>query len=180
MDFARAIRTFFLISWVAIATWFSFLQAPLLFRAFPNLASEVQIALFPLYWGTGYFLLGTTAFFYLVKGLAKLRSSELLRSAILLVVISFIIINQLWLMPKIEELRDVMRSASEFPRSEVESTGEQFDAAAQENSRKVAIARNDFGFWHGASLLLNFISLVVVLLYAVIELLHRPRQSRFG
>ncbi len=83
-------------------------------------------------------------------------------------------------MPKIEELRDVMRSASEFPRSEVESTGEQFDAAAQENSRKVAIARNDFGFWHGASLLLNFISLVVVFFYAVIELLHRPRQSRFG
>lgn len=183
MEPVRAVRIVFLVSCAAISGWFSFVQSPVLFREFPTLAGEIQEVIFPWYWGTGYFLIGFTAMIYLINGLARLKSSDILRAAVLVALVACIAVNQFALQPKISDLRDILRSSltpatqKDLRDQSVEQSGAGIEF--EEARRRLARARNDFGLWHGTSLLLNFFVFAVVSVFAVRELLHKPRHSRF-
>lgn len=152
MLFLRFAHFFTFIFWYGTLLYFTFVQAPILFKTLPRpLFGEVQSHLFPAYYWISYIcgaLLVVT--YHLLHPLKNYVSQDCVKITALCLMLLFSLGQGLWIGPKVAALR-VERQAAE---------GSKDQAKADSLSKK-------FGKAHGISSLFNLIVIICGTVYLV-------------
>jgi hypothetical protein len=152
MAFLRFTHFFTFIFWYGTLLYFTFVQAPLLFKTLPRqLFGEVQSHLFPAYYWISYIcgaLLVVT--FHLLHPLKNYVPQDCVKITALCLMLLFSLGQGLWAGPKVAQLR-VERQAAED---------------AKDSARAESLTR-EFGKAHGISSLLNLVVIVSGTVYLV-------------
>ncbi|HUO57209.1 MAG TPA: DUF4149 domain-containing protein [bacterium] len=149
MAYLRFIHFFTFIFWYGTLLYFTFIQAPLLFKGLPrDLFGLVQSKLFPAYYLISY-ICGTVLVvtYHLLHPLEKYVTQDCVKITALCLMLLFSLGQGLWIGPKVAQLR-VERQQAE---------------GAQDQPKVEALSKQ-FGKAHGISSLFN---LVVILAGAV-------------
>ncbi|HVM33531.1 MAG TPA: DUF4149 domain-containing protein [bacterium] len=152
MPVLRFIHFFAFVFWYGILVYFTFIQAPLLFKTLPrDLFGLVQSKLFPAYYILNY-VCGTALVvtYHLIHPLKNYVPQDCVKITALCLMLLFSLGQGLWIGPKVGELR-VQREAAE---------------QAKDQPQVEALTRA-FGKAHGISLLFNFVVVAAGTLYLV-------------
>ena len=152
MPFLRFIHLFAFVFWYGALLYFTFIQAPILFKTLPrDLFGLVQSKLFPAYYIISYFcgtLLVVT--YNLLHPLKNYVPQDCVKITALCLMLLFSLGQGLWIGPQVGQLR-VQREAAEQAKDQVQ----------------VDILTKAFGKAHGISSLLNLIVIIAGMVYFV-------------
>jgi hypothetical protein len=152
MPILRFIHFFTFIFWYGTLLYFTFIQAPVLFRNLPReLFGQVQSILFPAYYWISYVcgvLLVVT--YHLLHPLKEYLPQDCVKITALCLMLLFSLGQGLWIGPKVGALR-VERQAAE---------------AAKDQPKADALSK-DFGKAHGISSFFNLIVILAGMVYLV-------------
>jgi putative copper export protein len=145
MAFLRFIHLFAFTFWFGTILYFTFIQAPLLFKALPRETfGLVQSKLFPAYYLIGYVCGGLLVVLYpILYPMKSWGSQDGWKFTALLLMLGLALAQGLWIGPKVAQLR-VERQAAEQVK----------------DSTKVAALSQEFGKAHGISSLLNLLMIL--------------------
>lgn len=152
MPFLRFIHLFAFTFWYGTLVYFTFIQAPVLFKNLPRpLFGEVQSHLFPAYYLISY-ICGTllVVTYHLLHPLKNYASQDCVKITALCLMLLFSLGQGLWIGPQVARLR-VERQAAEDAK----------DATQTE------LLAKEFGRAHGISSLLNLAVIVSGTVYFV-------------
>lgn len=160
MFFLRFVHLFTFIFWYGTLLYFTFIQAPILFKSLPRqLFGEVQSHLFPPYYMISYIcgvLLVVT--YHLLHPLKNYVSQDCVKITALCLMLLFSLAQGLWIGPKVAQLR-VERQAAE----------------AANDQPKVEALSKEFGKAHGISSLVN----LVVILAGTVYFVYLAKEAAF-
>jgi len=152
MIYLRFIHFFTFIFWYGTLLYFTFIQAPVLFKTLPRqLFGEVQSHLFPAYYWISYVcgaLLVVT--YHLLHPLKNYESQDCVKITALCLMLLFSLGQGLWIGPKVAALR-VERQAAEETKDQP----------------KIDALSKDFGRAHGISSLFNLVVILSGTVYLV-------------
>ena len=152
MTIIRFVHFFTFIFWYGTLLYFTFIQAPVLFKNLPReLFGQVQSILFPAYYWISYVcgaLLVVT--YHLLHPLKDYLPQDCVKITALCLMLLFSLGQGLWIGPKVGALR-VERQAAE----------------ATKDQPKVEALNKDFGKAHGISSLFNLIVIIAGMVYLV-------------
>lgn len=152
MGFLRWIHYFTFIFWYGTLLYFTFIQAPLLFKTLSRpLFGEVQSHLFPAYYWISY-ICGTllVVSYHLLHPLKNYVPQDCVKITALCLMLLLSLGQGLWIGPKVAQLR-VERQAAED---------------SKDQAKAEALTR-EFGKAHGISSLLNLLVIVAGTVYLV-------------
>jgi hypothetical protein len=160
MIFLRFVHLFAFIFWYGTLLYFTFIQAPVLFKTLPRqLFGEVQSHLFPPYYLISY-ICGAVlvATYHLLHPLKDYAAQDCVKITALCLMLLFSLAQGLWIGPKVAQLR-VERLAAEEAKApaQVEALSKQFGKA------------------HGISSLLN----LVVILSGTVYFVYLAKEAAF-
>jgi Domain of unknown function (DUF4149) len=152
LPFLRFIHLFTFVFWYGALLYFTFIQAPVLFKSLPrDLFGLVQSKLFPAYYLINYIcgaLLVVT--YHLLHPLKNYVSQDCVKITSLCLMLLFSLGQGIWIGPKVGQLR--------VEREAAEQAGDQ--AKADELTK-------EFGKAHGISSLFNLIVIIAGTVYLV-------------
>jgi uncharacterized membrane protein len=152
MVFLRFVHFFAFIFWYGTLLYFTFIQAPLLFKTLPRqLFGEVQSHIFPAYYWISYIcglLLVVT--YHLLHPLKNYASQDCVKISALYLMLILSMGQGFWIGPKVAQLR-VERQAAED---------------SKDQAKTEALAR-EFGKAHGISSLLNLLVIILGTVYLI-------------
>lgn len=152
MAFLRFVNFFSFVFWYGTLLYFTFIQAPVLFKSLPReLFGQVQSYLFPAYYWISYIcgvLLVVT--YHLLHPLKNYVPQDCVKITVLCLMLLFSLGQGLWIGPKVAVLR-VERQAATDAKDQP-----QVDALSKE-----------FGKAHGISSLFNLIVIIAGMVYLV-------------
>ncbi|SRR5579871_950432 len=152
MALLRFIHFFTFIFWYGTLLYFTFIQAPVLFKTLPRqLFGEVQSHLFPAYYWISYvcgILLVVT--FHLLHPLKNYVSQDCVKITALCLMLLFSLGQGLWIGPKVAALRVERQAAEEV-----------------KDQPKVDTLSREFGKAHGISSLFNLVVILAGTVYLV-------------
>lgn len=158
MTILRFVHYFAFIFWYGTLLYFTFIQAPILFKGLPRETfGLVQSKLFPVYYLISY-LCGTllVVTYHLLHPLKNYVTQDCVKITALCLMLLFSLGQGLWIGPKVSQLRLERQTAEE----------------AKDASKIEAVTRQ-FGKVHGISSLFN----LVVILSGTIYLVYWFRES---
>ena len=152
MSFFRYLHLFTFIFWYGTLLYFTFIQAPLLFKTLSRqLFGEVQSHLFPVYYLISY-ICGTllVVTYHLLHPLKNYVTQDCVKITALCLMLLFSLGQGLWIGPKVAQLR-VERQAAEEAKDQP----------------KVEALSKEFGKAHGVSSLFNLLVIIAGTVYFV-------------
>jgi hypothetical protein len=152
MAFLRFVNFFTFVFWYGTLLFFTFIQAPVLFKSLPReLFGQVQSYLFPAYYWIAY-ICGTLLVltYHMLHPLKNYLPSDCVKISALCLMLLFSLGQGLWIGPKVAELR-VQRLSAEEAKDQPK-----IDALSQE-----------FGKAHGISSLFNLVVIIAGTVYLV-------------
>ena len=160
MVFLRFVHLFTFIFWYGTLLYFTFIQAPILFKALPRqLFGEVQSHLFPAYYLISYIcgaLLVVT--YHLLHPLKDYVPQDCVKITALCLMLLFSLAQGLWIGPKVAALRVERQAAEQSLRPGSGQTADQAQAEALSKEFRKA---------HGLSSLLNLVVIIAGTVYFV-------------
>ncbi len=165
MAFLRFVHLFGFIFWYGTLLYFTFIQAPLLFKTLPReMFGLVQSKLFPAYYLISY-VCGTTLIFtyHLLHPLKNYETQDCVKITALFLMLIFSLGQGLWIGPKVAQLR-IERQAAEEAK----------------DTAKVDSLRGEFGKAHGISSLLNLLVILsgTVYFFYLFREFHHPASIK--
>lgn len=159
MALLRFVHFFTFIFWYGTLLYFTFIQAPILFKTLPRqLFGEVQSHLFPAYYWISYvcgILLVVT--FHLLHPLKNYASQDCVKITALCLMLLFSLGQGLWIGPKVASLRVERQAAEETLRP----------GSGQADQAKVDALSREFAKAHGISSLFNLVVILSGTVYLV-------------
>jgi len=152
MFYLRFIHGFTFIFWYGTLLYFTFIQAPILFKTLPReLFGQVQSQLFPAYYIISY-ICGTllVVTYHLLHPLKSYVSQDCVKITALSLMLLLSLAQGLWIGPKVARLR-IERLAAEVAK----------------DTPKVEALSRQFGISHGLSSLINLAVILAGTLYWV-------------
>ncbi len=150
MPLLRFIHLFIFVFWYGTLLYFTFIQAPILFKSLPRqLFGEVQSHLFPIYYLISYIcgiILVVT--YHLLHPLKDYVTQDCIKITALCLMLLFSLVQGLWVGPKVGQLRLDRQSAEEA-----------------KDIAKAETLRMEFGKAHGISSLLNLLVIIAGTVY---------------
>ncbi len=160
MFFLRATHLFTFVFWYGTLLYFTFVQAPILFKTLPRqLFGEVQSHLFPAYYLISYIcgaLLVVT--YHLLHPLKNYVPQDCVRITALCLMLLFSLAQGLWIGPKVAQLRVERQAAEE-----------------KKDQPQVDLLSKEFGKAHGISSLFN----LVVILAGTVYFIYLTKELGF-
>ncbi len=150
MPFLRFIHLFTFIFWYGTLLYFTFIQAPVLFKSLPReLFGQVQSFLFPAYYWISY-ICGTllVVSYHLLHPLKNYLPQDCVKITALCLMLLFSLGQGLWIGPQVAALR-VERQAAEQAK----------------DTTQLEILSKQFGKAHGISSLFNLIVIIAGMVY---------------
>jgi hypothetical protein len=152
MAILRFVNFFTFIFWYGTLLYFTFIQAPVLFKSLPReLFGQVQSFLFPAYYWISYIcgiLLVVT--YHLLHPLESYVPQDCVKITALCLMLVFSLGQGLWIGPKVAELRIERQAAEE-----------------EKDQPKIDTLTKEFGKAHGISSLFNLIVILAGTVYLV-------------
>jgi hypothetical protein len=145
MAFLKSVNFFAFVFWYGTLLYFTFIQAPLLFKRLPReLFGQVQSVLFPAYYWISY-ICGTllVVTYHLTHPLTNYAPEDCVKISALYLMLLFSLVQGLWIGPKVAALR--------IKRLEAEKA---------QNQPQINALGKEFGKAHGIS---SFFNLVVII-----------------
>ena len=152
MAFLRFAHLFTFAFWYGTLLYFTFLQAPILFKTLPReMFGLVQSKLFPAYYLLSY-LCGTILIvtFHLLHPLKNYVPQDCVKMTALCLMLLFSLGQGLWIGPKVSQLRIARQAAGE-----------------SKDQPQVEKLRVEFGKAHGISSLFNLIVIIAGTVYLI-------------
>lgn len=152
MAFLRFVHLFAFIFWYGTILYFTFIQAPVLFKSLPReLFGLVQSKLFPAYYLISY-VCGTVLVvtYHLLHPLKNYVTQDCVKITALCLMLLFSLGQGLWIGPRVAAIR-VERQAAEVTK----------------NTIKVDALSKEFGKAHGISSLFNLVVILCGMVYLV-------------
>jgi hypothetical protein len=152
MAFLRFLNLFVFIFWYGTLLYFTFIQAPVLFKSLPRqLFGEVQSHLFPAYYWISY-VCGTllVATYHLLHPLKNYVPQDCVKITALCLMLLFSLGGGLWIGPKVSRLGIERQAAEE----------------AKDQPKAEALAK-EFGKSHGVASLFNLAVIIAGTVYLV-------------
>ena len=150
MVFLRFLNLFTFVFWYGTLLFFTFIQAPVLFKTLPRpLFGEVQSHLFPVYYLISY-ICGTllVVTYHLLHPLKNYVPQDCVKITSLCLMLLFSLGQGLWIGPKVSQIR-VERQAAEEAKDQL----------------RVDTLSVEFGKAHGISSLLNLVVIISSTVY---------------
>jgi hypothetical protein len=160
MPFLRFVNFFTFVFWYGTLLYFTFIQAPVLFKSLPReLFGQVQIYLFPTYYWISY-VCGTllVVTYHLLHPLKNYVPQDCVKITALCLMLLFSLGQGIWIGPKVAALRVERLAAEEALR---QSSGQ-----AKDQPQVDALSK-EFGKAHGISSLFNLIVIIAGTVYLV-------------
>ncbi|HVZ80693.1 MAG TPA: DUF4149 domain-containing protein [bacterium] len=157
MVFLRFLNFFTFIFWYGTILFFTFVQAPVLFKSLSRpLFGEVQSHLFPVYYLIGYVCGAVMVVTYhILHPLKDYVPQDCVRITALCLMLLFSLAQGLWAGPKVANLR--------LERQAAEEALQRTNASADQE--KVAALSKEFGKAHGISSLVNLLVIIAGFVY---------------
>ena len=152
MTFLRFIHFSAFVFWYGTLIYFTFIQAPILFKSLPRETfGLVQSKIFPTYYWISY-LCGTllVVTYHLLHPLKNYVSQDCIKITALCLMLLFSLAQGLWIGPKVSQLRLERQAAEE-----------------NQDLPKVEVLARQFGKAHGISSLFNLIVILSGTVYLV-------------
>ena len=152
MSILRFLHLFIFIFWYGTLLYFTFIQAPILFKSLPRqLFGAVQSHLFPAYYLISY-ICGTllVVTYHLLHPLKNYVVQDCIKITVLCLMLLFSLAQGLWIGPQVAHLR-VERQAAEEAKDQT----------------TVGVLSKKFGKAHGISSLLNLAVILAGTVYLV-------------